>query len=103
MLHLKAVLTCLLSTMLLKKGVEEGLTLFDLGSMLQRPDFGDSKSVFERTVDRTLNIVGAQDGEAGAEVCFLRACVVLLASALTCIPPPSFLANNLPTLSSPLH
>jgi hypothetical protein len=53
--------------MLLKKGVEEGLTLFDLGSMLQRPDFGDSKSLFERTVDRTLNIVGAQDGEAGAE------------------------------------
>lgn len=50
----EVALSCLLSTTLLKVAAEKGLTLFQIGSILQREGCGDDPSVFERIVSQTL-------------------------------------------------
>lgn len=55
------ILSCITSTMLLKRGAAKGLTLFDLCSILQRPSFDPaSRSIFERLIEKTLKIVNAR-------------------------------------------
>lgn len=63
----ESALSCLLSTTLLKVAAEKGLTLFQIGSILQRKGCGDEPSVFERLVSATLQTMeldGSWDWEA---------------------------------------
>eukprot|EP00457_Paulinella_chromatophora_P001038 gb/GEZN01001040.1/.p1 GENE.gb/GEZN01001040.1/~~gb/GEZN01001040.1/.p1 ORF type:complete len:937 (+),score=63.25 gb/GEZN01001040.1/:373-3183(+) len=55
------VLTSLTTTMLLRKGAARGLTLYELGSIVQRPEF-DTKSTLEKIVDQAIQHTALEPG-----------------------------------------